>query len=124
MNILLVDDEEMTLVALSKKLREQGYTVSVATNTIEALKAVKEEKIDLIISDIIMPMISGFTLLSMLKNFYYLSLPVILISSYNQENVLLKSHSLGASDFVSKPINYDELFYKIEKYGNRNNAIK
>lgn len=122
MKILVVDDEKMTLTALSKKLRDKGYRVSVATNSVEALRAINEQKIDLIISDILMPLISGFTLLSMLKNFYFIRVPVILISSYNQENVLLKSHSLGATDFVSKPIDYDELFYKIEKYSHNNIA--
>lgn len=121
MKILVVDDEQMMLTVLSKKLKDRGYKVTKASNSIDALRVINEQKIDLVISDIIMPLISGFTLLSMLKNFYFLRIPVILISSYNQENVLLKSQSLGATDFVSKPINYDELFYKIEKWNNDGN---
>lgn len=119
MKILVVDDEPMTLKVLSKQLRGKGYRVSSTDNSIEALKIIDEQKPDLIISDIVMPCISGFTLLTMLKSFYFLKVPVILISSYNQENILLKSHSLGASEFVVKPINFNELFRKIEKYNHK-----
>jgi DNA-binding response OmpR family regulator len=70
-----------------------------------------------------MPSMSGFTLLSMLKNFYFLTIPIILISSFSQENVMLRSNSLGAAEFVSKPINYDELFFKIEKYNNGKTGV-
>lgn len=116
MKILVVDDEKMTLMAVSKKLRDKGYNVSAVDNSFEALKIIGAEKIDLIISDIVMPSMSGFTLLSMLKSFYFLTIPIILISSFKQENVLLRSQSLGAAEFVTKPINYDELFQKIEKH--------
>lgn len=122
MKILIVDDEEMTLTALSKKLKDRGYKVSAVNNSVEALRILGEQKIDLVISDIIMPCISGFTLLTMLKSFYFLKVPIILISSFNHENVLLRSHSLGAADFVVKPIDYNELFRKIEKHRHPNIA--
>ncbi len=120
MKILVVDDEKMTLTALTKKLKDKGYKVSAVTNAVEALKVIGEQRIDLIISDIVMPCISGFTLVTMLKSFYFLKVPIILISSFNQENVLLRSHSLGAADFIVKPIDYEELFTKIEKHRTMN----
>jgi DNA-binding response OmpR family regulator len=123
MKILLVDDEPMTLTALSKKLSDKGYNVSAVDNSFDALKVIDEQKIDLIISDIVMPSMSGFTLLTMLKSFYFLTIPIILISSFSQENVLLRSNSLGAAEFVSKPINYDELFFKIEKYNSSHTGL-
>lgn len=119
MKILVVDDDPMTLMTISKKLRERGYEVEPASNSIEAVKIVGNKKIDFVISDILMPGISGFTLLVMLKNFYFLKVPVILISSYKQENVLLRSYNLMASDFVGKPIDYDELFLKIEEHAKK-----
>jgi|SRR6185312_13382051 len=119
MKILVVDDEPMTLTVLSKKLTDKGYNVSAVDNSFDALKVIEEQKVDLIISDIVMPGMSGFNLLTMLKNFYFLTIPIILISSFNKENIRLKSKSLGAAEFVSKPINYDDLFFKIEKYNAR-----
>jgi CheY-like chemotaxis protein len=116
MKILVVDDDEMMLTAISKKLKEKAYEVSATTDAVEALKIMADEKIDLIISDVIMPCISGLTFLTMLKNFYFSTVPLILISSYNQENIILKAHSLGASYFIAKPIDYDHLILKIREF--------
>lgn len=115
MKILVVDDEEMTVVALAKKLREKNHEVFTSLDGVEALKIVADEKIDLIISDIMMPCISGFTLLTMLKNFYFSKVPLILMSSYGEKSFADKSHSLGAHTFISKPIDYEELYKKIDE---------
>lgn len=115
MKILVVDDEEMTVVALAKKLREKDYEVITSQDGVEALKLIADEKIDLIISDIMMPCISGFTLLTMLKNFYFSKIPLILMSGYKEKRIVDTSHSLGAHTFISKPINYKELYKKIEE---------
>jgi CheY-like chemotaxis protein len=116
MKILVVDDDQMMLTAISKKLEEKKYEVSTTTDAVEALKIMSDEQIDLVISDVIMPCISGLTFLSMLKNFYYSKVPLILISSYNQENLILKAHSLGATYFIAKPIDYDHLILKIKEF--------
>ncbi|HXP50843.1 MAG TPA: response regulator [Bacteroidia bacterium] len=116
MKILVIDDDQMMLAAISKKLEEKKYEVSTTTDAVEALKIMSDEQIDLVISDVIMPCISGLTFLSMLKNFYYSKVPLILISSYNQENLILKAHSLGATYFIAKPIDYDHLILKIEEF--------
>jgi CheY-like chemotaxis protein len=116
MKILVVDDDQMMLAAISKKLEEKKYEVSTTTDAVEALKIMSDEQIDLVISDVVMPCISGLTFLSMLKNFYYSKVPLILISSYNQENLILKAHSLGATYFIAKPIDYDHLILKIEEF--------
>ena len=116
MRILVVDDDQMMLAAISKKLEENDYMVSTTTDAVEALKILSDEKIDLVISDVIMPCISGLTFLSMLKNFYYSKVPMILISSYNQDAILQKAQNLGASYFIAKPIDYDHLILKIREF--------
>jgi DNA-binding response OmpR family regulator len=114
MKILIVDDEEMTVVALAKKLREKQHEVITSLDGVEALKFIADEKIDLVISDIMMPCISGFTLLTMLKNFYFSKIPLILMSSYGEKSFVEKSQSLGAHTFITKPIDYEELYKKID----------
>ena len=114
MKILIVDDDEMTLVALAKKLREEGYEVITSLDGVKVLKIISDEKIDLIISDIMMPCVSGFTMLTMLKNFYFSKIPLILMSGYGNKDIIAKAESLGADTFISKPIDYAELFQKIE----------
>ncbi len=115
MKILVVDDEEMTIVAMAKKLRDKKYEVITTTDGVEALKLIADEKIDLIISDIMMPCISGFTLLTMLKNFYFSKIPLILMSGYKDKRIVGMSHSLGAHTFISKPVDYTELYKKIDE---------
>lgn len=115
MKILIVDDEQMTVLALAKKLREKKHQVITSYDGVQALKLISDKKIDLIISDVMMPCISGFTLLTMLKNFYFSKVPLILMSSYSEKNFVDKSQSLGAYTFISKPIDYNELFRKIDE---------
>jgi YesN/AraC family two-component response regulator len=115
MKILLIDDEEMTLVAVAKILRERDYEVITTSDGVRALKIANDMKIDLIISDIIMPCISGFTLLTMLKNYYFSKVPLILMSGYAERKFVDRSYGLGAESFISKPINQAELFRKIEQ---------
>ena len=119
MKILIVDDEPMTVMALAKKLREKNYEVITSSDGVEALKLVTDEKVDLIISDIMMPCLSGFTLLTMLKNFYFSKIPLMLMSSYGEKSFVDKSNDLGAYTFISKPIDYIELFKKIEDIASR-----
>jgi DNA-binding response OmpR family regulator len=116
MNILVVDDDPMMLMSISKVLLNKGYEVEPVSNSIDALKVASDKKIDLVICDIIMPGISGFTLLNMLKKFYFIKAPVIMISSFANENMLLKLRNLGVTDFVGKPLAYDKLLLKIKKY--------
>ncbi|HTB06293.1 MAG TPA: response regulator [Bacteroidia bacterium] len=115
MKILVVDDDEMELTAISKKLAEKNYQVTTTVDVVEALTILSDEKIDIIISDVMMPCLSGFTFMTMLKNFYYSGVPFILISSYDQENVIRTAYNLGASYFISKPIDFDQLLLKIDE---------
>jgi CheY-like chemotaxis protein len=113
MKILVVDDEEMTVLALAKKLKEKNHEVLTSNDGVEALKLIADKKVDLIISDIMMPCISGFTLLTMLKHFYFSNIPLILMSSYGEKRFADKSQNLGAHTFITKPIDYEDLFKKI-----------
>jgi CheY-like chemotaxis protein len=123
MKILVVDDDKVMLALLSKKLKDKGYEVSVTSNGVESLRIISEEKIDLVISDVMMPCISGFTLITMLKSFYFLNIPVILMSSNKQEKMLLNSHGIDESGFFAKPIEYPRLFERIEQYSHSNPQV-
>lgn len=116
MKILVVDDDELMLSALSHQLKIGGHEVMIANDGYEALDAVDKSKIDLIISDIMMPNISGLGLLSLLKQFYFNKIPVIIISSLDKADVVLHSIGLGAADFLKKPINFKNLMKIIKKY--------
>lgn len=115
MKILIVDDEEMSLEILDYNLKNEGYTVYTSTNGEEALKIVKTKKLDLIISDIMMPYKSGIELLDIIKNNLDKPIPFILTSAINEDEITAKSFELGANDFIIKPINFNELLPKIKR---------
>lgn len=116
MRILIVDGDKAILSELSEKLKSKGYDVFVTDNGVESFRIISEKKIDLVISDVMMPCLSGFTIITMLKNFYFINIPVILISSCKQEPLLLDSHGIDKESFFAKPIDFEKLFQRIELY--------
>ena len=116
MKILVVDDDRLMLEAISHSLKKDGYDVVIAQDGYEALSIIDKDKVDLIISDVMMPNISGLGLLSLLKQFYFNNIPVIIISSLAKADMVLHSIGLGAVDFIRKPINFKKLLSLIKKH--------
>src|ERR1041385_4585899 len=113
MKILVVDDDETLTELLSMKLAESGYLVEQVSDGWEALKRLTVNHYDLLITDLMMPEISGLTLLSLLKNYVYGKLPVIIISSLDQSTTILSGMGLGAEDYFVKPLNFERLIARI-----------
>ena len=119
MKILVVDDDKMILEAISYRLKAEGYEVITVDNGMDALKIFEKESLDLIITDIMMPDLSGLNLVTLLREFYSHKIPVIIISSLGKINVIYPSLKLGADDFIIKPINFQELSLSVKKYIHR-----
>lgn len=101
--ILLVEDEEIMIDLLQKKLTKEGYEISVAKDGEEGLKAMREVKPDLILLDIIMPKIGGFEVMEeMGKDKNLKDIPVIVISNSGQPVEIDKAQKLGAKDWLIK----------------------
>ena len=113
MKILLVDDDAMITELLSAKLREKGYVVESASNGYDALTKLTNNDYDLLITDLMMPDVSGLTLLSLLQNSMVGKVPVIIISSLDQSSAVLSGMGLGADDYFVKPINIEKLTNRI-----------
>ena len=109
MKILIVDDDELMLKAISHSLGQEGYAVVLAQDVSSAINILENQKIDLIVSDIMMPNVSGLGLLSMLKEYYFDRIPVILISSLDKGGIVANSLGLGATYFLPKPLDVKEL---------------
>jgi DNA-binding response OmpR family regulator len=116
MKILVVDDDRMTVESLIHFLKSEGYETVTASNGLKALDIAKKQRLDLIISDIVMPDFSGLSLLNMLKHFYLYKIPVILISAHDKLEMMRSSMGLGADDFITKPTNFDELRKSIKDH--------
>src|SRR5436190_559918 len=103
-SLLVVDDNERNRDMLKRRLERLGYDVSCAENGIEALKLVRTESFDLLLLDVIMPLMDGFEVLEQLKAEPLLrDIPVIVLSASDQLDHVVKCIQKGAQDYLSKP---------------------
>ncbi len=111
MNILIIEDDQMVRKALSHSLLEAGHTLSVAGNGQEAISVIEKNKsIELVICDVMMPVLTGPSLILMLKNYFPKNPPsVIIISGDKVGEDYLKKIEIPYDHFLSKPINIAEL---------------
>jgi two-component system alkaline phosphatase synthesis response regulator PhoP len=101
--ILLVEDEEIMVSLLQRKLSQEGYRIWVAREGKESLKLMKKIKPDLILLDIIMPKMGGFEVMEeMAKDEELKKIPVIVISNSGQPVELDQARKLGAKDWLIK----------------------
>jgi len=112
--ILIVDDEPLIRDALAFKLTKDGYDVDTAEDGEKAILKIESEEYQIIISDIMMPFISGFELVKILKE-RGTDAPVLMLTSLNSETAVLKAFDLGADDFMTKPFSPNELSVRIKK---------
>ncbi|MEJ2032086.1 MAG: sigma-54 dependent transcriptional regulator [Deltaproteobacteria bacterium] len=112
--ILVVDDEPNYQVVLAELLREEGYEVYTAGGGEEALKLARETDLDLIITDMRMPGMSGLELLKAAKSLNR-DLPVIMITAFGEVEKAVEAMRAGAFNYLVKPFNNDELVVSIRK---------
>ena len=117
-NILIVDDEKINIEYVSKLL-ENNYNIKVALNGEQALKILGKVKIDLVLLDIHMPIMDGYeTIQKIKKNQTLKDIPIIFLTSNKDDDTLIKVFKLGASDYISKPFNKEELKVRIQTHLN------
>ncbi len=115
--ILIVDDEESTVGAMSDILQRAGYKVSAAFNGKDAMEAANKNKPDLILLDIVLPDIDGFKICKKLKaDELSKSIPILMITGLDSMEDRLKGLSAGADDFLNKPIEQTELLLRIKSF--------
>jgi len=113
--ILLVEDNHAMTVFISSVLSDANYRVITANNGQEALKLLPKVNPDLIISDIMMPVMDGFTFLKKVKEIdAYRAIPTIFLSAISDMKGKLESLNIGVNDYLVKPFNTTELLYRID----------
>lgn len=115
--ILIIEDEEILLDLLQKKLTQEGYGVVVARDGEEGLSTMKKTKPDLVLLDIIMPKLGGFEVMeAMAKDPELKKIPLIIISNSGQPVELDRAQKLGARDWLVKTeFNPEEVIKKVRK---------
>ena len=112
--VLIAEDEEITLKHLSYALEKSGYAVTGVKNGLDALKQLEKEAFDFLIADIKMPGMDGLTLLKEVKG-KYPDMDVMIITGFGSIESAVDAIKKGASDYITKPFNLDELILKIKK---------
>lgn len=114
--ILIVDDEPASVSVLEEILRDAGYRPRTVDSGAKALRAVAEEKPDLILLDIVMPDMDGYEVCERLRSDPETErIPVIMASGhYIDSSARVKGFRSGASDYLLKPVDRDELLVRIE----------
>ncbi|HIK33514.1 MAG TPA: response regulator [Oscillatoriales cyanobacterium M59_W2019_021] len=104
--VLVVDDNEANRDLLRRRLKKQGYSVTVAENGYRALELIESEPVDLVLLDIMMPGMNGYQVLEQIKaNPDLRHIPVLVISALDDLDSVVKCIELGAEDYLSKPFN-------------------
>ena len=112
--ILIAEDEEITLKHLRYALEKEGYNLTCVNNGIDALAKLEKEGFDILIADIKMPGMDGLTLLGKVKE-KYPDTEVIIVTGFGSIESAVNAMKQGATDYVTKPFNLDELNLKIKK---------
>lgn len=115
MKVVIVDDSDFSRSVIRKMLTEANVEIVGEANSAEAaLLVIKDKKPNIVITDIVMPEISGIELTEKI-NQNFNDIAVIVISSLSQEHVVLEAIGAGASDFIAKPIQKQQLIDSLEK---------
>ena len=117
MRLLICDDEELIRDLIKDYADLEGYTSDIACDGSEALEKVEENKYDLIIMDIMMPNMDGYTALKGIRDIC--DTPVIMLSARVDEVDKLKGFDLGIDDYVTKPFSPKELMARIKAHTKR-----
>ena len=112
--ILVVDDQRANVEMMAGVLKARGYAVYTAHNGQQAIDQVREILPDLVVSDILMPGIDGYDLCRRLRGAPESALlPIVLVTSLDAQGERIKGLEAGADDFLSKPVNWEELFARV-----------
>lgn len=110
--ILIVEDSYSIQLLIETILADCGYTLAIASNGEQALKEIQNQKPDLLILDIMMPVMDGFSLLEKVQK--PLEYPILVVSAKSDHGSIDRAMQLGATDYIIKPFNTSNLINKVK----------
>jgi DNA-binding NtrC family response regulator len=113
-SILVVDDEKNIRLGLGQALEGEGYNTHLAENGVKALEIIAKEKIDIVITDLRMPEMTGEELLKRITK-EYKNIPVIILTGHGTIENAVQTMRDGAYDFMTKPLNLEHLFLIVKR---------
>lgn len=121
LNVLVCDDDKAIVDALEIYLKQENYGVVKAYSGVQALNALSEQKIHLVLLDIMMPELDGLS--ATLKIREELNIPIIIISAKSEDTDKITGLNFGADDYVTKPFNPLELMARVKSQMRRYTAL-
>lgn len=109
---VLIADDEPEIVELLQLYLEKDYTIKTAVNGAEALQCIRSTQIDLVILDIMMPVMDGLQLIKQIRATHHM--PVLFLSAKSQDHDKILGLGLGADDYIAKPFNPLEIVARVE----------
>ena len=124
LKILVVDDDPITLLLLEKRLQKEECAIEIAKNGTEAIALISKHYFDVVVTDLKMPGgLDGIDVLEASKAVNHRT-EVILITAHATIDTAVAAMKKGASDYLQKPINFDELMIRLEKINNMKKLVK
>lgn len=113
--IVLAEDNSTLSLLLKFRLEKEGYELFIAEDGKVAIELIEKHQPELILTDIMMPFISGLELISHVRNKLDMKTPIVVFSAAGQEETVLKAFDLGANDFMGKPFSPNELVIRVKR---------
>lgn len=112
-NILIVEDDKNTRRLFEAVLKDAGYNTFTAENGLKAFDLLENQQIDLIVLDIMMPGMDGYTFASELRS-YDTSTPILMVSAKYMPNDIKQGFRVGTDDYITKPVDEEEMLLRIQ----------
>jgi DNA-binding response OmpR family regulator len=117
--VLLADDQAEIRLMLEAKFRQEGYEITAVEDGRECLDVLTDEDTelpDLVILDVMMPRVDGFRALQEIRETHELSIPVVMLTSRDQEEDTVRALDAGVTEYVTKPFSPRELVARLDRH--------
>jgi CheY-like chemotaxis protein/glycosyltransferase involved in cell wall biosynthesis len=115
MKILAIDDQQLVLLPLQKRLSDLGYTVRVETDANEGISAYNSFNPDLVIVDINLPGVSGLEIVKYIRNSKNADTAIMVLSGNIQDDIIIEGFELGINDYMKKPLSLNEISARVKR---------
>ncbi|KAA2216648.1 response regulator [Maribacter flavus] len=115
MKVLAIDDQQLILLSVERRLKELGYTVMIADSGEKGIALFNSFEPDLVLVDINMPDMSGLDIVKRIKTNSKKDVPIMVMSGNTQEETIISGFTLGIDDYMKKPISLDEMAARVKR---------
>ncbi|WP_159020099.1 response regulator [Algibacter sp. L3A6] len=115
MKILAIDDQQLVLLPLQKRLTDLGYEVTIETDANQAISVYNTFNPDLVIVDINMPGVSGLDIIKYVRNSKNADTPIMVLSGNTEDKVITEGFDLGINDYMKKPLSLNEISARVKR---------